>query len=149
LVSDRRRPARHERLAEVVVGHPAATAGEHLADAIGDRLVMFEIDAHHHGDRLSGEVVMGRPEPAADDHGVGLVQQASQLGGDASDVVADLDLHERVDATGGELLAEPRRVGVDDLAEQQLGADRQHVAAHQAAWRAAATGRERRVACHK
>ena len=30
----------------------------------------------------------------------------------------------------GELLADPRRVGVDDLAEQQLGADGDDVAAH-------------------
>ena len=74
---------------------------------------------------------MGRPEAAADDHGVGVLEHPAQLGGDPADVVADLDLEQRVDAVGGEVLPEPRRVGVDDLAEQQLGPHRQHVAAHQ------------------
>ena len=35
-----------------------------------------------------------------------------------------------VDAGEGELLADPRGVGVDDLAEQQLGADGHDLAAH-------------------
>ncbi len=46
-----------------------------------------------------------------------------------ADVVADLDLHERVDAVRGELAADPGRVRVDDLPEQQLGADRDDVTA--------------------
>jgi hypothetical protein len=45
-------------------------------------------------------------------------------------VVADLGLEQAVDAAGGQLLADPRGVRVDDLAEQQLGTDGQDVAAH-------------------
>ena len=36
----------------------------------------------------------------------------------------------RVDARRGELLADPRAVRVDDLAEQQLGPDRQDFTSH-------------------
>ena len=55
---------------------------------------------------------------------------AAQRGDDAAEVVADLDLEQRVDAAERQLLADPRRVGVDDLAEQQLGADGQDVTSH-------------------
>ena len=39
--------------------------GEQLADHVGDGVVGHELDAHHLGDRVAGEVVVGRPEPAA------------------------------------------------------------------------------------
>ena len=48
----------------------------------------------------------------------------------AAEVVADLAVLHRVDADRGELLADPARVRVDDLAEQQLGADREDVSSH-------------------
>ena len=69
------------------------------------------------------------PEAAAHDHGVGPRQRGAQPVDDAGVVVAHLGLEEAVDAAGGELLADPGRVGVDDLAEQQLGADGDDVAA--------------------
>ena len=46
------------------------------------------------------------------------------------EVVADLGLAERVDAGQRQLLADPGGVGVDDLPEQQLGPDGDHLAAH-------------------
>ena len=52
----------------------------------------------------------------------------------AVEVVADLAVLAGVDAGGRELLADPRAVGVDDLAEQQLGADREDVTPHPAAF---------------
>ena len=55
---------------------------------------------------------------------------APQRGLDAPDVVADLDLQQRPDAVQGEAIADPRRVGVVDLAEQELGADGEDVTAH-------------------
>ena len=41
-----------------------------------------------------------------------------------------LTCSQRGDAVGRQLLADPRRVGVDDLAEQQLGADGHDVTSH-------------------
>ena len=89
--------------------------------------------AHDGGDRLAGEVVVGGAEAAAHDDRVGLVEESAELVDDAADVVADLHLHEGVDAVRGELLTHPGRVRVDDLPEQELGADRQDVATHQTA----------------
>ena len=78
------------------------------------------------------------------------VERAAQRRDDAGEVVAHLDLEMRVDAGQRELLADPRRVGVDDLPEQQLGADGDDLAAHAHAPstvpRCAASGRDGRRA---
>ena len=86
--------------------------------------------AHHLGDRLAGQVVVRRAEASAHDHRIGRVQGAAQDSHDPTKVVADLHLQQRVDSIGSEVLADPRAVGVDDLPEQQLGADGDDVTAH-------------------
>ena len=101
-----------------------------LLDARRHRLVQLERDAQHLGDGLPGDVVLGRPEPAAADHRVAAGQGLPDGRDDAAVVVADLDLEVGVDAGQGQLLADPGRVGVDDLAEEQLGADGDDLAAH-------------------
>ena len=90
----------------------------------GHLVVEVHLDAAHHGgDRVAGQVVVGRAEPATDQHGVGVGEQVAEHALDPGCVVADLHLEVRGDAVGRQLLADPRRVGVDDLSEQQLGAD--------------------------
>ena len=87
---------------------------------------------------------MSRAQSAANDDGVGVDQRAAQGRLDSPEVVADFDLQQRVDAVGSQLLSHPRTVGVDDLAEQQLGADGDDVTPHERApWhdaRATCTG---------
>ncbi len=78
----------------------------------------------------AGQIVVGGPEATAHDDGVGVGEQTAQLHDDPLDVVADLDLDERVDAVRRELAADPRRVRIDDLAEQQLGPDGEDVTTH-------------------
>ena len=82
------------------------------------------------GDDLAGDVVLGGSQPAAADHRVAAFQGLAQRGFHAREVVADLDLEVRVDTGQGQLLTDPGRVGIDDLAEQQLGADGDDFAAH-------------------
>ncbi len=84
----------HLSLAEVVLRHPTSTGLEHDANHVGNGVVGHEFDAHHGGDRITREVVVGGTEAAAHDHGVGRVEQPPQLRLDASDVVADLHLHQ-------------------------------------------------------
>ena len=60
-------------------------------------------------------------------HTITRVGPAERLAHGADDpvvVVADLRLEDVLDAAQRQLLADPGRVGVDDLPEQQLGADR-------------------------
>ncbi len=129
-VRDRLTALRHVGLPQVVLreGSPAAT--EDLADVLDELFAPFEFDAHHLGDRLPGHVVGGGPETAADDHGVGPIQQLLDALHHACEVVAHLAVLARVDPHRGELLTDPGTVRVDDLAEQQLGADGEDVTPH-------------------
>ena len=88
------------------------------------------LHAHDAGDDVARDVVLGRPQPAAADHGVAALQRLADAGLDAPEVVADLDLEVGVDAGQRQLLADPGRVAVDDDAEQQLGADGNDLATH-------------------
>ena len=117
-------------LAQVVLGERPTATTEDRADVLDQLLAPLELDAHHLGDRLAGDVVGRGAEPAAHDDRVGAVEQLAQALHHAVEVVADLAVLAGVDARGGELLADPRAVGVDDLAEQQLGADREDVTPH-------------------
>src|SRR5439155_16866775 len=78
----------------------------------------------------SGDVVLGGSETAAHDHRIAAGQGELERAHDPVQVVADLGLEERVDPGEGELLADPGRVRIDDLAEQQLGPDGYHLASH-------------------
>jgi hypothetical protein len=60
----------------------------------------------------------------------GSLQRGGDHVDDAVDVVADLGLPLRVDPRQGQLLADPRRVRVDDLSQQQFGPDRHDLAVH-------------------
>ena len=69
-----------------------------VADDVGDGVVELQLDTHDGSDRVAGEIVVGRPEPAAHDDRIGGLEQPPQLHFDPTDVVADLHLDERVDA---------------------------------------------------
>ena len=130
---DRHGTVRDVRLTQVVGRHLPAARGEQRADPLGHLGAADQGHAHHLGDRLAGDVVLGRPEPAAQDHRVAALQREADAGDDAREIVADLGLEVRIDAGERQLLADPGRVAVDDLAEQQLGADGDDLAAHEPA----------------
>ena len=67
-------PIGHLRLTEVVPRHSPTTALEHPSDDIGDGLVVVQPDAHHGGDRITGQVVVGGAEATAHDHRVGMLE---------------------------------------------------------------------------
>ncbi len=85
---------------------------------------------HHFGDRLARDVVLGRAEATAEDRGIAPLECQPDAGDDPPEIVADLGLEMRIDPGQSQLLADPGRVAIDDLAEQQLGADGDDLAAH-------------------
>ena len=125
-----RRTHGHVGLEKVVVRHLATTTTEHGVDLLDERTVSHEFDPHHLGDCIAGDVVLGRSEPAAYDHRVASIDRETQDLDHPIQIVADLGLVVAVDTDEGELLADPRRVRVDDLPEQQFGADRDHFTLH-------------------
>ncbi len=94
------------------------------------RSVAVERDTGDGGDGVAGQVVDRRAEPAGQQHDVGVLERPPDGGDDPADVVADhRGVHDR-SPDGGQVGAEPGGVAVDDVAEQQLVADRDHGRPH-------------------
>jgi hypothetical protein len=121
---------RTPRLREVVLGHVAAAGREHRGDDLGSSLVELQIDTGDRGDGPTRQIVLRRAETATADDCVVAIERLGDRRNDAVEVVAHLDLSVAVDPRRRELLADPRRVRIDDLAEQQFGPDRNHLGAH-------------------
>ena len=111
-------------LALVVGRHGAAAGLEEAADAVDDLLVADELDAHHLGDGLAGDVVLGGAETAAHDDAVAAGECGPQGQRDALVVVAHRLVELGRHTVGRQAVTQPGGVGVGDLPEQQLGADR-------------------------
>ena len=73
---------------------------------------------------------MGRPQTAGQHDDIGPLARARNSSADTPDVVADRSREVDVDTDVGELTTEPRGVSVDDVAEQQFGADRDNLCLH-------------------
>ena len=86
--------------------------------------------AEHGRHRLAGHVVLGRSEAARRERQVGALPGAREHLLQPAGVVADLRDIEQIDAVLRQLRGDERRVGVDDLAEQDLRADRDDLRAH-------------------
>ena len=93
-------------------------------------LVPVQPDVHDLGDGLPGDVVLGGPEPAADDDAVAAGQRGAEGEHHPVVVVPDRLVEMGADAGGGQVLTQPRRVGVGDLAQQQLGPHRHDLNPH-------------------
>ena len=121
---------RHLCLLPVALGHHPSPRLEHRSDDLNERRIFNEFDAHHGGDRAARQIVMRRAKPAAHDDSVRVSEHPPELYFDPANIVADLDLYERVDPMKCQLAAHPGRVRIDDLAEQQLGSNSQHITTH-------------------
>ena len=132
-LGDDGRPPGHVGLAGVALGHVPAPRPEEPGDELDDGRVALERHVHHRGDGVAGDVVVGGTEPAAHDHAVGAGQGAAQGQDDPGLVVAHRLVEVGVHARRGQLLPEPGRVGVGDLAEEELGPDGDDLDPHPAA----------------
>ena len=125
-------PFGHVGLAQIGVGHLPAPARRTWSGSLDHLVVAAQRDVHHLGDGLAGDVVLGGAEAAADDDPVAPGQGGPEGQHDALVVVPDRLVEVGGDPDGGQVLPQPRRVGVGDLAEQQLGADRHDLDPHAA-----------------
>src|SRR5215212_1192249 len=121
----------HVGLAQVHLGHALdAHAAEPLAQPRLQLGPAHQGHPGHLGQRLPGDVVLGRAQAAGQDDRVGPAEGLADGLGDAFGVVPDHGVAQAVPADVGQALADPGGVGVDDLAEQQLGPDPDDLAAH-------------------
>ena len=120
----------HICLTLVVLRHVATAAPEHGFDLGDDSFIADQFHPHHRGDRLAGYVVLGGPQTTANDYCVAATKGLLKYRDHAIQIVADFCLVMAVDAHQRQLLTNPRRVGVDDLTQQQLSSDRHDFTVH-------------------
>ena len=123
----------HHCLTQIVFAHLAVATGKHVGDAIGNDFVKHELDPHHFGNGLAGDVIVRRPKTPTDNYRVGIAQHRAQGRNNTGLVVTHFYLQARIHSCCCQLLTQPRRVGVDNLAKQQLGAYGNNITAHQRA----------------
>ena len=87
-------------------------------------------DTHDLGDRLARDVVLGSAQATATNDGVSTLERRPQGRDDPRVVVAHLGLLETRDPHRRQLLTDPGRICIYDLAEQELGPDGQDLAVH-------------------
>ena len=129
-VGDGRRGGDEHRLLDVALGEGDAAGGEEGAELPLGVGVDEHLLAEHLRDRLAGEVVLGGAEAAGHDDDVGALERALDGVGEAVEVIADGGLVVEVEADGGQAGGDPLGVGVDDFAEEDLGADGDEFGAH-------------------
>jgi len=137
VVGQRRRALGQVGLHEVARRHLPAEGRVTVTQSLHQSRLTAQRDAGESGHRITGQVVVRRPETSRDDDGVRDRQRVAQRCRDDVDLVPDDDAAAHVDAGIGQPPAEPGGVAVDDVAEQQLGADGQQVDPHRVVRRAA------------
>src|SRR5665213_3104002 len=115
---------REIRVAPVVLGHRAPERAEALFDRAQRGLVQHQRFPDRASDGVLGQIVDGRTEAAGGDRAVGALEHAAQHRREPIGVVADRVLRVDVDAVIGEHVREMRAIGIDQVAEQDLGPDR-------------------------
>ena len=83
------------------------------------------------GDRLAREVVLGGAEAAGHDDDVGAAEGDLDGVDEALEVVADGGVEVEVEADGGQAGGDVLGVGVEDLAQEDLGADGDDLGLHE------------------
>ena len=117
-------------LPHVHLRHRAAELREAATQLLFDLGITDQRAAGQRGDRLARDVVLRRAQPPSHDNGVCVRERRGDRVGDPLLVVTDRRVHEAVHADRRERLPDVGRVRVDDVAEQQLGADRHDLSAH-------------------
>ena len=114
----------------VVRGHLAADGLEKALDAVERGLVQRQLFAEYGRQRLLGQVVQRGAEAAGGDDDVRAVAGGLDDVAQARRVVADHGLVKYVDAELGQALRDDLRIRVDNVAQQDLGADGDQFCVH-------------------
>ena len=85
------------------------------------------------GDDLARDIVLGRAQPATTDHRIAAFQGMANGVHHAIEIIADFGLVERIDTGKRQLFTDPRRIGINDLSQQQFRTDRDDFTTHSAA----------------
>ena len=118
-------------LASVVLGRSPAEPGEPFLDLLPQVLVENGPDPAGFGRGLAGRIIDGRTEAAGGDDDGRPPECFPDRLGDAQRVVPDGRRAIEVDAGGAQAAGDRPGIRVEDVAEQQLGADRDDLGCHE------------------
>ena len=116
-------PVGDEGLLAIVLAHFPAQPGKEIVDLVTECLIEDERSACHLGNRLACQIVERRADASGGENEVCPAQGVSQCRLDPLKVVAHGGFEMYVCPDRRELLGHVGRVGVHDLAQQQLGSD--------------------------
>ena len=117
---------------QVALHHRRASAAEDLPEVLLGRLVHDQLFAERLGGCLPGQVILGGPQPAAQDQQIGPLPRLPDHGHHPLKIVAHGALAVEVDPQISERAAEERGVRVHDLAQQKFGPDGDDFGGHEA-----------------
>ena len=129
-VEEHRAAGRHECLAAVEFVEVDAARFEHPADMGLDRGVDDQLAVEHLGEGLLGDVVLRGAEAAGEDDDVGVGEAAFERCDNLVAVVADGALLADDDPRCVEVFGDGYRIGVHNLADENLIANRQNGGLH-------------------
>ena len=130
-MGDHASPPGHVGLEQIIFGHGTTPDFEHGSNGLHQRIVTLQWHVHHLRECGSSDVVLRRPESPADDDRVAARQRRSKSQNDPLVVVTNVLVEVRRDAVRGELFAQPLRIGVRNLPEQQFAAYRDDLNSHE------------------
>ena len=113
----------HIRLPPIIRRHGPATASKMLFDLFQKIVVEHQLPSRNFGDDLACQVVLRGTEPPAGDDDIRPLQRPLNDLFHPSGVVANDRLEIKINAQRSQSLRHPGGIGVDDLAEEQLGSD--------------------------
>ena len=140
-ILERHRTSGHHALPLVDVRHPQATRFETPPNAFDDALVYVEWEIEHRRHRLSGQIIVGRSQTAAQDEQVRAVQCLAEHSRQVIEIVTNDGLGPNVEAQLIETAGQKERIGVGPEGRQELAAhgddlcpDERHGSASHAAY---------------
>ncbi len=120
-------------LSEVVAGHGPISSPKSFFNSGGNGRIPDHGNVHELCDCFPGNIILRGPEAAAGYHCVAALEGQTKSVNDAPLIVAYPCLKMGIDSCERKLFPDPGRVGIDVLAEQQLGSDCNDLAAHEVA----------------
>ena len=95
-----------------------------------DKVMLQRIEAQRFGNAFAGQVVFRGAETATDDHNIGAKECVLGGGNQVAEVVADDALEDHIDPKQVKLLGEVKRVAVEAVRGEHLGAHRDDFGVH-------------------
>ena len=130
IVIKHRSANRNHRLLFIDRRHIPSGSGEVFLNSAERLLIHLQLKTHQLGYRLFGDVIVGRPKPSCQYDDITSFQRFLQHHRQPTVIVADHRLMKQIDPQRGKPFGQITRMGICDIAKQDLGTDRDNFSIH-------------------